>query len=142
VERPQWDAIRGVIDDLQRTMEKAAEFRREAMEVTGTAWSDDRLVKAVVGPRGQLIELEIDPRVYRTPNSKALAASILATVKAAVEDANKKSRDIMERAMPKDRGLGLLGKTDFDVMLENHDADLPKALKKKDEQEGGHGYIS
>lgn len=142
MERPQWDAIRGVIDDLQRTMEKAAEFRREAMEVTGTAWSDDRLVKAVVGPRGQLIELEIDPRVYRTPNSKALAASILATVKAAVEDANKKSRDIMERAMPKDRGLGLLGKTDFDVMLENHDADLPKALKKKDEQEGGHGYIS
>lgn len=138
--RPQWEAIRGVIDDLQKTMEKANEFRQEAMSVTGTAWSEDRLVKVVVGPRGQLIELEIDPRVYRNPNSKALSASILSTVKAAVEEANKKTRDIMDRAMPKDRGLGL-GKTDFDVMLEHGDADLPQALKKRDE-EGGRGYVS
>jgi hypothetical protein len=94
----------------------------------------------VVGPRGQLIELEIDPRIYRTPNSKALSATILSTAKAAIEDANKKTREIMDKVMPKDKGLGLFGKTDVDVMLEHHDADLPQAMKKKDEE--GHGYLS
>ncbi|MGN9913739.1 YbaB/EbfC family nucleoid-associated protein [Phytohabitans sp. LJ34] len=139
MERPQWSAIRGVIDDLQQTIENAAQTRQQIMEITGTAWSDDRLIKAVVGPRGQLIELEIDPRVYRTPNSKALAASIMSTVRAAVEDANKQTKEIVEKVMPKDRGMGLIGKTDFDVLMESHDADLPKALKKNEED--GHGFL-
>jgi DNA-binding protein YbaB len=139
MERPQWSAIRGVIDDLQQTIENAAQTRQQIMEITGTAWSDDRLIKAVVGPRGQLIELEIDPRVYRTPNSKALAASIMSTVRAAVEDANKQTKEIVDKVMPKDRGLGLIGKTDFDVLMESHDADLSKALKKNEED--GHGFL-
>lgn len=142
MERPQWSAMQGILDDLQRTMGKITEYQQEALEITGTAWSDDRLVKAVVGPRGQLVELEIDPRVYRNPNSKALSATILATVRAAVADANQKMRDIMDRALPKDRVLGLLGKTDFDVMVEHDDAELPQALKEKREREGGHGYVS
>lgn len=140
MERPQWSAIRGVIDDLQNTIENAAQTRQQIMEITGTAWSDDRLIKAVVGPRGQLIELEIDPRIYRTPNSKALSATIMSTVRAAVEDVNKQTKEIVDKVMPKDRGLGLIGKTDFDVLMESHDADLPKALKKNEEE--GHGYVS
>jgi DNA-binding protein YbaB len=138
MERPQWSAIRAVIGDLHQTLDNAAQTRQQVLEITGTAWSDDRLVKAVVGPRGQLIELEIDPRVFRTPNSKALSASILSTVRAAVEDANQKTREIVDKAMPKDRGLGLLGATDFDQMMSSHDADLPRVLKKED----GLGYVS
>ncbi|WP_326558405.1 YbaB/EbfC family nucleoid-associated protein [Micromonospora sp. NBC_01796] len=137
-ERPQWSAIRGVIDGLQRTLEDATQTRQQVMEITGTAWSDDRMIKAVVGPRGQLIELEIDPRIYRTPNSKALSASILSTVRAAVEEANRKTREVMDRVMPKTDGF--LPKTDFDVMLDNHDADLPQAMRKREEE--GHGYVS
>jgi DNA-binding protein YbaB len=138
MERPQWSAIRAVIGDLQQTLDNAAQTRQQVLEITGTAWSDDRLVKAVVGPRGQLIELEIDPRVFRTPNSKALSASILSTVRTAVEDANQKTREIVDKAMPKDRGLGLMGATDFDRMMSSHDADLPRVLKKED----GLGYVS
>lgn len=138
MERPQWSAIRAVIDDLHQSLKNAAQTRQQILEVTGIAWSDDRLVKAVVGPRGQLIDLEIDPRVFRNPNSKALAASILSTVRAAVEDANKKAREILDKAMPKDRGLGLLGATDFDKLMSSHDADLPQVLKKED----GYGYVS
>jgi DNA-binding protein YbaB len=138
MERPQWSAIRAVIGDLHQTLDNAAQTRQQVLEITGTAWSDDRLVKAVVGPRGQLIELEIDPRVFRTPNSKALSASILSTVRAAVEDANQKTREIVDKAMPKDRGLGLIGATDFDQMMSSHDADLPRVLKKED----GLGYVS
>ncbi|MDT5028752.1 MAG: hypothetical protein QOE61_5178 [Micromonosporaceae bacterium] len=138
MERPQWSAIRAVIGDLHQTLDNAAQTRQQVLEITGTAWSDDRLVKAVVGPRGQLIELEIDPRVFRTPNSKALSASILSTVRAAVEDANQKTREIVDKAMPKDRGLGLMGATGFDQMMSSHDADLPRVLKKED----GLGYVS
>jgi DNA-binding protein YbaB len=138
MERPQWSAIRAVIGDLHETLDNAAKTRQQVLEITGTAWSDDRLVKAVVGPRGQLIELEIDPRVFRTPNSKALSASILSTVRAAVEDANQKTREIVDKAMPKDRGLGLIGASDFDQMMSSHDADLPRVLKKED----GLGYVS
>jgi DNA-binding protein YbaB len=138
VERPQWSAIRAVIGDLHQSLDNAVQTRQQVLEITGTAWSDDRLVKAVVGPRGQLIDLDIDPRVFRTPNSKALSASILSTVKAAVEDANRKTREIIDKAMPKDRGLGLIGTTDFDRMMNSHDADLPRMLKEED----GHGYVS
>lgn len=137
MERPQWSAIRDVIDDLQQTLKNAAQTRQQILEITGTAWSPDRLIKAVVGPRGQLLELEIDPRVFRNPNSKALAASILSTVRAAVEDANKKTKEILDKAMPKDRGLGLIGATDFDKLVTSHDADLPRVLKKEE----GHGYL-
>ncbi|MBO4208941.1 YbaB/EbfC family nucleoid-associated protein [Micromonospora echinofusca] len=137
MERPKWSAIRAVLDDLSQSLENAAQTRQQVLEVTGTAWSDDRMIKAVVGPRGQLVDLDIDPRVYRTPNSKALSAAILSTVRAAVEDAGRQTREILERTLPKDRGLGLTEQTDFDRMLDSHDADLPKLLKKED----GHGYV-
>jgi DNA-binding protein YbaB len=132
MERPQWSAIRAVVGDLHQTLDNVAQTRQQVLQITGTAWSDDRLVKAVVGPRGQLIELEIDPRVFRTPNSKALSASILSTVRAAVEDANKKTREIIDKAMPKDRGLGLIGTSSFDRMMSSHDADLAQVLKEDD----------
>ncbi|WP_242606424.1 YbaB/EbfC family nucleoid-associated protein [Protofrankia symbiont of Coriaria ruscifolia] len=138
MERPQWSALNSMIDDLRHTLDNAAQARQDALEVTGTAWSDDRLVRIVVGPRGQLVDIEIDPRVYRTPNSKALSASILSTARAAVEEANRKTKEILDRAMPRDRGLGMIGPTDFDLMLESHDADLPRVLKKED----GDEYIS
>jgi DNA-binding protein YbaB len=142
VERPQWSALQGVIQDLSRSLDNIEETRQQILEVTGTAWSDDRLLKATVGPRGQLIDLDIDPRVFRNPNSKALSASIIATVRAAVEDVNGKTRKLVEKALPDDRGLGLGvghdGETAMDRMLSSHDSELPTILKKED----GHGYVS
>lgn len=135
-ERPNWSAIGSMINDLRHTLDNVGQTQRQVLAVTGTAWSEDRLVKAVVGPRGQLLELEIDPRIYRTPNSTALAASILSTVRAAVDDANTKTKEIIERALPRDRGLGL-GPTDVDRMLERHDSDLPALYTKED----GHGHL-
>ncbi len=138
-ESPQWSAMTAFIGDLRQTLSSVTETRQQVLEVTGTAWSPDRLVKAVVGPRGQLIDLDIDPRVFRTPNSKALSASILATVKLAVEDANRKTQEIVQKVMPKDRGLGLTGRTDIDRMMTSHDADLPKLLTNHEEDD--HGYL-
>jgi len=100
VERPQLPAIADMVSELRASLRQAESAQRELLKNTGTAWSDDRLIKAVVGPRGQLLELEIDPRVYRTPNSTALAASIVATVQAAVEQVMAKVREMTQRAMP------------------------------------------
>ncbi|GAB3161175.1 hypothetical protein GCM10027290_68010 [Micromonospora sonneratiae] len=137
MERPQWSAVRDVLRELNKSLENVTETRQKVLEVTGTAWSEDRMVKVTVGPRGQLTDLDIDPRVFRTPNSKALSASILSTVRAAVEDANRKTREILDKAVPKGRELGLGGETELDRMLDSHDSELPQVLKKEDSR----GYI-
>lgn len=63
-----------------------ADMQKEVGAVTATAKSPDGHVTATVGPRGQLVKLQLDPRVYRTPDSAKLAATIVETVqKAAVE---------------------------------------------------------
>jgi DNA-binding protein YbaB len=127
-ERPDWNALSEMFSDVRRTWADLPNVQKRMLDVRGEAWSDDRLIRAVVGPRGQLVDLEIDPRVYRTPNSAKLSASILATVRAAVDDANAKSRRILEKVMPADRGLGLIATTDADRMMASHDADLPRLM--------------
>jgi DNA-binding protein YbaB len=124
VDRPDWSIVRSMIDDLQRARNNLAASQQRILKIKGEAWSDDRLIKAVVGPRGQLIDLEIDPRVFRNPNSKALAASILATVRTAVDDALRQGREVRDELVPKDlRALAESRRGDPDP-LDQHDADL------------------
>jgi DNA-binding protein YbaB len=131
VERPQWSAITSMIGDLRQTLAEAGQAQRQMLQVTGVAWSDDRLIRAVVGPRGQLIDLEIDPRVYRTPDARQLSASILATVRAAVADAALKTREILDKAMPRDHGEDLIGPSPLDRLVTSHDADLPRVFREE-----------
>ena len=133
-ERPDLTAIFSMIDDLRQTMGSVNETHQKMVQVTGVAWSDDRLVKATVGPRGQLVDLEIDPRVYRQPNSKALAATIVATVRRASEEAMAKTQAIVDAAMPSDFGVAKLGNLSIAKLMRSHDADLPKKLESDDEQ--------
>lgn len=124
MDRPDWSVVRSMIDDLHKARNNIAESQRRILQIKGEAWSDDRMIKAVVGPRGQLVDLEIDPRVYRNPNSKALAASILATVRSAVDDAMRQGREVRDELVPKDlRGLTEGGRGNPDL-LKLHDADL------------------
>lgn len=124
VDRPDWSVLRSMVDDLKRATRNLNDGQRRILEITGTAWSDDRLVKAVVGPRGQLVDLEIDPRVFRNPNSKALAAAILATVRAAVEDSMRQGREVRDELVPKDlQALAERSRGGRDLMT-LHDADL------------------
>jgi hypothetical protein len=62
------------------------------------------MVKAVVGPRGQLVDLEIDPRVFRQSDTSALRAGILAAAAAAAREVSEKARDVMYELMPPDIG--------------------------------------
>jgi hypothetical protein len=124
LDRPDWSVLRSMVSDLKRATSNLHDSRDRILRIRGRAWSDDRLVKAVVGPRGQLIELEIDPRVFRNPNSKALAATIVATVRAAVEDSLRQGREIRDELLPADlRSLAERGPSGQDL-LSVHDADL------------------
>lgn len=71
----------------ERRAETIREIQKEMAGITGTAESDDGLISATTGVRGQLQSLELDPRIYRKPDSTALAAEITKTVRAAAEEA-------------------------------------------------------
>ncbi len=131
METPPLSAISSVLQELNSALDNAGRTQREIFEVTGTAWSEDRMIKAVVGPRGQLIDLEIDPRVYRKPNSKALAASIISTVRAAVDQAVAKTQEILDRNLPKELREGRAQGMNVSRLIRSHDADLKKTLDEE-----------
>jgi DNA-binding protein YbaB len=132
-DRPDWSALSAMVADLRRATARIPQIQREMLAITGTAWSDDGTVKAVVGPRGHLLELEIDPQVYRQPNAKALAATIVQTVRAAVEDAGQKSRTLMAESLPTDMRPKKIGGIDLSDFVGSHDADV-RAVEGDDDE--------
>jgi DNA-binding protein YbaB len=124
VDRPNWSALEETLDGLQKTIDNMDSIHKRMLQVTGSGWSDDRMIRATVGPRGQLTELEIDPRVYRNPNSKALAAAIMAAIRTAVTDAAAKSCEIMDENLPGDLRMGTIAGMDMAKLVGTHDADL------------------
>src|SRR5262249_39755894 len=124
VEQPSLSAMRNILDDLNRTLQGAEQTQRRIIKVTGSATSEDRMVTAVVGPRGQLVRLQIDPRIYRRPNAQALAASIVATVRAAADKAMAEVQAIIDETMPPDLRFRQMGSLDLQRLTRSHDADL------------------
>jgi DNA-binding protein YbaB len=97
---PSESALQGLMDELDKTLGNLPETQQRLMSLTGEAWSDDGLVRAEVGPRGQLIDLEIDPRVFRRPDAQALRDSILAAVTAAIQQVAEQTQEIMFGQVP------------------------------------------
>ena len=129
--RPDWGVLRGMMADLRKATSELPNLQQRMLAVTGTAWSPDGMIKAVVGPRGHLLELDIDPRLLRQPNSKALSASILQTVRKAVEDAGRQSRELIDDSLPGD--LRALGDTTTRDLVGSHDADVRARIGDDDE---------
>jgi DNA-binding protein YbaB len=96
--------LRAYAEELSNQFEKIrdglGDMQRELTAVTGTAKSPDGYVTATVGPRGQLLRLQLDPRIYRKPDSAQLAQSITETVGKAAEDAAHKVEAVTERYAP------------------------------------------
>lgn len=130
MERPDWSIVDTMFAELKRAYAGLDDTQRRMAAVTGSARSPDRLIKAVVGPRGQLMELEIDPRTLRNPDSRALSAAILATVRAAVEEAAGRSRAVMDAAVPADLRIGATGMGQ--ALLHVHDEDLMREADRTD----------
>jgi DNA-binding protein YbaB len=88
------EARLGQLEDLER---EASRIRSAVTGTTGTAESPDGLVEATVGLYGELVELEIDPRIYRTQDAAALAEQIRTAVNTAHESAQDQVRRDLAR---------------------------------------------
>jgi DNA-binding protein YbaB len=85
---------------------KISGLHDQVCALTVTTSSPDRLVTATVGPAGRLLDLTIDPRVYREPNSAVLAATIVSVIERAQAGAAEAEAEIRSRALPDAAELG------------------------------------
>lgn len=80
--------------EYERLAADVRSLRARLGEIRAEAESDDGLITAVVGGSGQLLELRLDPRVYRAPDSAGLARAITETVNLAARRAQRQGEAI------------------------------------------------
>jgi DNA-binding protein YbaB len=95
----QAEQLRG---DFQRMLTEGPEVAARAKEISVTRKSRDGLVSVTVGPRGDLVQLDLDPRVYRRPDSRALADTIVETVQAAAVEAQELVVETLSTVLPRE----------------------------------------
>ncbi|MGW0478325.1 YbaB/EbfC family nucleoid-associated protein [Nonomuraea sp. NPDC003214] len=66
-----------------RLQDEGMELHTRAKELRVTEKSPDGLVSVTVGSRGELVGLDLDPRVYRRPDARHLADTIVETTRRA-----------------------------------------------------------
>lgn len=101
-----------------RLQERGPEIHRQARAVQVTEKSRDGLVSATVGARGDLIRLDLDPRIYRRQDSRELADVITDTVHRATEKARARVVELFEPLVPGDQ------------MKEHLEGDLESVLER------------
>lgn len=99
----------------ERLTERVLAMRDGIDEITVTEHSPDGLVTVVVDGRSKLLELELDPRIYRDQNADALAKTIMATVLAATESAEHDAARLVMKLMP---GAEVADEADVDSMFD------------------------
>lgn len=87
---------------MDQLAERLRTMRAELRDIRATEYSPDGLITAVVGGRGELLELELDPRVLREQNAAALAQSIMDTVRSAAAAAGRESVRVAEDLLGRD----------------------------------------
>lgn len=92
--------LESLMADLRRTTNSLQETHSRMMSMTGSAWSRDGNVKVEVGPRGQVIDVEIDPKVFRRPDVTVLRSAVLEASNAAVADIVGQVNEIIQGQIP------------------------------------------
>ncbi len=124
METPEWPetaAMRAQAEALRARFERmtaeapAIHAKARALEITEK--SRDGLISVTVGARGELIRLDIDPRIYRRPDSRALADSITETVHSATEKAQDRVLELFDPLVPADQ-MRMHIEGDLDGVLE------------------------
>jgi len=117
---------RGALEDIQsgyqvqyeKLRRDLASLRHSMEEVSETAFSGDGLVAATIGARGELKELVLDPRIYRTTDAKALAASIAGAIRDATAAVTARMVELTAPLLPENTPRGEHGEIDFDAVLQ------------------------
>ncbi len=106
IERSDIAGMRAYADELQGRFQKLTtegpEIHQRARAVQVTEKSPDGFISVTVGARGELIRLDLDPRIYRRPDSRQLADAITDTIKAAGAKAQEQVLDLFEPLIPRE----------------------------------------
>lgn len=108
---------------LETVRANYADLQRELRGLTVTTTSDDALVTATVGAHGRLVALELDPRIYRRPDSRRLAETITATIQRAADEAAEKVTAMCRPFFP-DEDVRAHLNYDIDAVVRRVDEDL------------------
>jgi len=123
--------LRAYADELRETFmrmrREATDLHARAQAIQITEKSADGLVSATVGVRGELIRLDLDPRVFRRPDARGLADTITGTVQRATARALDELVELFEAVIPPEQ-------------LRAHlDGDLESVLDQLSGQMSGEG---
>ncbi len=99
--------LQAYTDELQarfmRLQSEALSLNQQALAVEVTEKSADGLVSATVGARGDLVRLDLDPRVFRHPDARGLADTITDTIHRATAKALDQVVEIFDSIVPADQ---------------------------------------
>ncbi len=105
-DRSDLAGMRAYAEELQNRFQELTtegpKLNERARAIQVTEKSPDGLVAATVGSRGELIRLDLDPRIYRRPDSRELADTITDTIKAAGVKAQEEVLEVFEPLIPRD----------------------------------------
>ncbi|MFI7130807.1 YbaB/EbfC family nucleoid-associated protein [Nonomuraea sp. NPDC050153] len=87
-------------DTFMRMQREASDLSARAQTIRITEKSADGLVSATVSVRGELIRLDLDPRVFRRPDARGLADMITDTVRRAAAKAIEELVELFEPVVP------------------------------------------
>ncbi|MBE1586948.1 YbaB/EbfC family nucleoid-associated protein [Nonomuraea angiospora] len=88
-------------DMFRQIQDAGMELHAQARAVQFTEKSRDGLVSVTVGPRGELVRLDLDPRIYRRPEARQLADTIVETAQRAAAGARERVTEILEPVIPR-----------------------------------------
>ncbi|MFC4120095.1 YbaB/EbfC family nucleoid-associated protein [Nonomuraea zeae] len=87
-------------ETFMRMQREASDLNARAQAIRTTEKSADGLVSATVSVRGDLIRLDLDPRVFRRPDARGLADAITDTVQRAKAKALEELVGLFEPVIP------------------------------------------
>jgi len=119
-------ALRARLDDVfgqyQRLRAGLDELQQRLAATRVTVESTNGLIRATVGPRGQLLDLKLDRGVYAERDPEALARTITATVQDAAGKVTEQVQEMVSTYLPAGSGTtDFLRDNDFGSLLRRQD---------------------
>lgn len=110
-----------MLEDAHKVLSNAAEMKRKLEELTVSTRSEDGFVVTTVDARGRLVQLDLDPRIYRSPNAGALSTQVIEAYQRAVDKVEQDTRTILERYLPAEFDIDRFTNIDFDKFAGRRD---------------------
>ncbi|MDP9848663.1 YbaB/EbfC family nucleoid-associated protein [Streptosporangium lutulentum] len=92
--------VEGLAGQVNQQVERVRETYEALNSIESTMGSSDGMISVVVGPQGQVRDIELDPRVYRKLSATELADAIMEQINRAAAAVSEQRRHLLEPLMP------------------------------------------